>query len=107
MRHEPDSANVEAAATTIRNLKIAIAEAESHVQESSKNLVHAQQMLKSLAVKNDAPGHEEYVKAARQAWKKSVNAEKLSLVAWQSDIDTYRSEVDDILQRFPQARLDN
>lgn len=91
--------------SAIRNLTAAKAEAQ--LADCLRNLASEEGMLDSLLAEPKTPANKQYLKAAKEACRAGIKAWTLSIAAYQNDIDMYKSEINAILKRNPEARLDN
>ena len=98
---------VDCAVATIRSLTKAMADAEAQIAECHKRQTLAEEMLAALMAQAKTATNDEDLKARKKACRLSIKAWKLSLVAYQSDIDTCRMDINDIVMRYPEARMDN
>lgn len=105
LNHE--SPELAAAASEIKHLTMEITAAEAQLAGCIKSLASEEGMLESILAKPETPENKEYLKAAKVACTAGIKAWSLSIAAYQNDIDTYKSEIDAILKRNPEARLDS
>jgi len=107
MTDQMDFRNIEAALSEVRRLTTSKAEADALIAASLMNLAEAKEKLASIRAEAKTPENAEYVKAAKKAWQASIKAHELSIVAFKGDIAAYDAEIATILNRVPEARLDN
>lgn len=105
LNHE--SPELAGAVFEIQRLKKEITAAETQLAGCLKSLASEEEMLKSTLAKPETPKNKEYLKAAKVACTAGIKAWSLSIAAYQNDIDTYKSEINAILERIPEARLVN
>lgn len=96
-----------AAISAIKSLMTAKAEAEAQIANCLKELASAKEMLDSVLTEQKTPTNKQYLKAAKTAWQASIEAYEASITAFRCDINSYNAEVDAILKRNPEARMDN
>jgi len=114
MSRFPKFPAVNAAVAKVQELTAAKAEAEARktncldmLAEEKAHFAKVEAHLKSAPAEPMAPGMKEYLIAAKGAGRAGIKACKLSILAYQQDIDACQSEIDDIVKRVPEARLDN
>lgn len=107
MAHHHESPELILAMTAIRDLIAAKAEAEAQIANCLRSLVSEKSMLDSLLNEPETQENKEYLKAAKKACRLGIKAWNASITAYQSDIDTHKVEIDAILKRTPEARLDH
>lgn len=114
MSRFPKFLAVDAAVAKVQELTAAKAEAQARITnnlnmlaEEKTHFAKADAHLKSAPAEPMAPGVKEYWIAAKIAGRAGIKACKLSIFAYQQDIDACQSEIDEIVKRVPEARLDN
>jgi hypothetical protein len=98
---------VEVAVSEVNRLMEAKTETEAQIATSHKGLTEANEKLVALRAEARANENAECLKAARKAWRASIKAHELSIVACRGDIVSYDVEIDAIIKRVPEARQDN
>ena len=106
MSHNPESPELAAAASQVKRLTLEISAAEVQLADCLNNLASEQGMLESILSTTETPKNKEYLEAARIACKAGIKAWSLNIAACQHDIDNYKSEINAILERNPEARQD-
>jgi len=102
-----ESPELAGAVSEIRHLTKEIASAEAQLAGCVKSLASEEEMLASVLAKPETPTNKEYLEAARIACTAGIKAWSQSVAAYQNDIDTYKSKINAILKRNPEAKLDN
>jgi hypothetical protein len=103
MSHDLEFSDLAQAMSAVRNLKTAKAEAEARLADCLKNLASEEGMLNSLLAEPKTPADE----ASRKAFRAGIKAWKASIAAYQHDINSCQAEIDAILTRNPEARVDH
>ena len=98
---------VECAVAAIRSLTKSMAEAEAQIAACHKHLTLAEEMLAALMAQAKTATNDENLEGRKKACRLGIKAWKLSLGAYRNDIDTYRMDINDIVMRYPEARMDN
>ncbi len=93
--------------SAIRDLTAAKAETEAQIADCLRNLASEKGTLDSLLAEPKTPTNKQYLKAANQACRAGIKAWKLSIAVYQKDVDRYKAEINGILKRMPEARIDN
>ena len=107
MAPNPEFPEADKAADAIRELTAAKTEAEKRIADDIAELDKAKARLKAISAEPKTLENAAYLKAAKKAWRLSITACKSSIVAYQGDADIFQSEIDEILERIPEARQDN
>jgi hypothetical protein len=107
MSQNNESAELALAISAIRDLITAKVEAEAQIADYLEHLASAKAMLHSVRTEPKTPENKQYLKAAGAAWRASIRAYELGIMAYQGDIDSYNEEIDVILKRTPEARQDH
>ncbi len=107
MNHDLELSDVDSAAAEIRDLRAAIIEAEYQIADCLKHLAFEKEMLISLLAQSKDTENSESVKAAARAFRLGIKAWKLSITAFENDIGAYQFDIDEILERIPEARGDH
>ncbi len=102
-----ESTEIAGAVSEIKHLTKEITAAESQIADCRKNLASEEGMLASVLATAETSENKEYLEAAKKACTAGIHAWLLSIKAYQNDIDTYKSEINVILKRNPEARMDN
>ena len=107
MSHTLEVSKVDSAAERIWNLTKARVEAEAQLADCLKHLAESEADLAFFLAEPKTIVNVELLKSHKRACRSSIAAWEASIVAIQSDIDTYKTEIDDIVKRIPEARRDH
>jgi hypothetical protein len=95
------------AVSEVQHLTSEITVAEAQLAGCVKSLTSEEGMLASLIATPETPNNKEYLDAAKIACTAGIKAWSLSIAAYLNDIDSYKSGINAILERIPEARMDN
>jgi hypothetical protein len=98
---------VEVAVSEVSRLLEPKTESEAQIATSLRGLAEAKEKLVALRAEARTNENAEYLKAAKKAWRASIKAHELSIVAFRGDTVSYDAEIDAIIKRVPEARQDN
>jgi|SRR5665647_638793 len=107
MAHNPESSEFARAVSEIQNIKKEITTNQAQIANCQIQSAFEEGMLKTILAKAETPKNKEYLEVAKKACKATIKSWSLSIAAYQNDIDTYKTEINAILKRNPEARLDN
>ena len=102
-----ESPELARAVSEIQHLTTEITAAETQLAGCIKSLASEEGMLASILATPETLKNKEYLNAAKIACTAGMKAWSTSIAAYQNDIDSYKSGINAIFERIPEARLDN